>query len=170
MGAPQPSTPPPGATICDDLRRFCPQLLTAGSRLYILTGFTVKIKVTLRPTVSQPVSPDFKPQLRPKTRLLLSDSCGFVDMGRPSLTRKRVCHLSRSKSVEHAIYIYNFTCRYSHLSSDWFILDIYSFQFYSESKSELLYVWQFTVNQFVLEPSPLGLTSRDVFIAEFFRS
>jgi hypothetical protein len=28
----------------------------------------------------------------------------------------------------------------------------------SVSKSELLYDWQFTTNQFVLEPSPLSLT------------
>jgi hypothetical protein len=38
----------------------------------------------LRPTVSRPVCPGVKPHLRPKTRfLLLSDSCGFVDVGRP---------------------------------------------------------------------------------------
>jgi hypothetical protein len=34
------------------------------------------------------------PHLGPKTRfLLLSDSCGFVDIGAPSLARGRVCHL-----------------------------------------------------------------------------
>jgi hypothetical protein len=38
----------------------------------------------LQPTVSRPVCPGVKPLLGPKTRyLLLSDSFGFVDMGRP---------------------------------------------------------------------------------------
>jgi hypothetical protein len=44
----------------------------------------VEVKITLRPTVSRPVCLGAKPYLRPKTRfLLLSDSCGFVDVGRP---------------------------------------------------------------------------------------
>jgi hypothetical protein len=44
----------------------------------------VATQVTLRPTVNRPVSPGVKPRLGPKTRfLLLSDSCGFVDVGRP---------------------------------------------------------------------------------------
>jgi hypothetical protein len=38
----------------------------------------------VRPTVSRPVCLGVKPHLGPKTRfLLLSDSCGFVDVGRP---------------------------------------------------------------------------------------
>jgi hypothetical protein len=38
----------------------------------------------LRPTVSRPVCLGVKPHLRPKTRfLLLSDSCRFLDVGRP---------------------------------------------------------------------------------------
>jgi hypothetical protein len=36
--------------------------------------------------------------------------------GASSLTRIRVCHLLRSKSVLNAIYIYNFTCRHSTVS------------------------------------------------------
>jgi hypothetical protein len=44
----------------------------------------VEVKLTLRPTVNRPVSLGVKPHLGPKTRfLLLSDSCGFVDVGRP---------------------------------------------------------------------------------------
>jgi hypothetical protein len=43
-----------------------------------------KVKVMLRPTDSRPVSLGVKRHLTPKTRcLLLSDICGFVDMGRP---------------------------------------------------------------------------------------
>jgi hypothetical protein len=38
----------------------------------------VKVKVTIRPTVSRPVSLGVKIRL-----LILSDSCGFVDVGRP---------------------------------------------------------------------------------------
>jgi hypothetical protein len=44
----------------------------------------VKVKVMLRQTVSRPVFLGVKPHLGPKARfLLLSDSCGFVDVGRP---------------------------------------------------------------------------------------
>jgi hypothetical protein len=44
----------------------------------------VKINVMLRWTVSRPVCLGVKPHLRSKTRrLLLSGSCGFVDLGRP---------------------------------------------------------------------------------------
>jgi hypothetical protein len=44
----------------------------------------VRVKVMLLPTVSRPVSLGVKPHLGPKTRfLLLSDSCGFVDVGHP---------------------------------------------------------------------------------------
>jgi hypothetical protein len=37
----------------------------------------------------------------------------FCRCGASSLTRGRVCHLSRSQSAVHDIYIYRFTCRYS---------------------------------------------------------
>jgi hypothetical protein len=44
----------------------------------------VKVKVMLLPTTSQPVCLGVKPHLRSKTRfLLLSDSCGFFDVGHP---------------------------------------------------------------------------------------
>jgi hypothetical protein len=36
----------------------------------------------------------------------------FSMRGGASLTRGRVCHLPRSKSVVHVTYIYNFTCRH----------------------------------------------------------
>jgi hypothetical protein len=42
----------------------------------------IRVKVILRPTVSRPVCLGVKPHLGPKTRfLLLSDSCGLVDVG-----------------------------------------------------------------------------------------
>jgi hypothetical protein len=45
----------------------------------------------LRPTVSRPVYLGDKPHLGPKTRfLLLSDSCGFEDMGRALCNRDHV--------------------------------------------------------------------------------
>jgi hypothetical protein len=53
-----------------------------------------QIKVTLRLTVSQPVSLGVEPHLRLMTRyLLLFDSYGLVFCGAPSLTRGRVCLL-----------------------------------------------------------------------------
>jgi hypothetical protein len=48
------------------------------------TLLTYFYKVTIRPTVSRPVSLSVKPHLGPKTRfLLLWDSCCFADVGRP---------------------------------------------------------------------------------------
>jgi hypothetical protein len=45
---------------------------------------TYKAKVTLRPTVSRPVSHAFKPQRGAKTRfLLMSDGWEFFQLGRP---------------------------------------------------------------------------------------
>jgi hypothetical protein len=41
--------------------------------------------------------------------LLLSDSCGFVDVEAPILTRGRICHLSRPQSNVHAIYMPSFS-------------------------------------------------------------
>jgi hypothetical protein len=43
--------------------------------------FKVKVKIMLRPTVSRPVCLRVKPHLEHKTRLLLSDSWGFIDVG-----------------------------------------------------------------------------------------
>jgi hypothetical protein len=54
----------------------------------------VKVKVTLRLTVSQPVSLGVEPHLGLMTRYLLPfDSYGLVFCGAPSLTRGRVCLL-----------------------------------------------------------------------------
>jgi hypothetical protein len=54
----------------------------------------VKVKVTLRLTVSQSVSLGVEPHLGLMTRyLLLFDSYGLVFVGAPSLTRGRVCLL-----------------------------------------------------------------------------
>jgi hypothetical protein len=44
----------------------------------------IKVKVTLQLAVNRPVSLGVKPYLGPKTRfLLLSDSCGLINVGRP---------------------------------------------------------------------------------------
>jgi hypothetical protein len=52
--------------------------------IFNIKEFFVKVKVTLRPTVTRPVSLGVKPHLGSKTMfLLLSDSCGFVEVGRP---------------------------------------------------------------------------------------
>jgi hypothetical protein len=57
--------------------------LSSHSRLR-LSNSKVNIKVMLRRTVIRPVCLGFKNHLGSKTRfLLLSDSCGFVDVGRP---------------------------------------------------------------------------------------
>jgi hypothetical protein len=54
----------------------------------------VKFKVILQQTVSRPVYLGVKPHLGPQSRFsLLSDSCWFVHVGAPFLTRGRVCHL-----------------------------------------------------------------------------
>jgi hypothetical protein len=80
-------------------------LRLAGSRWRYSTppthGFvrsTVKVKVTLRLTISQSVSLGVEPHLGLMTRyLLLFDSYGLVFFcGAPSLTRGRVCLLSES--------------------------------------------------------------------------
>jgi hypothetical protein len=75
---------PPGSRTVPSLRYLLLQLSTgclSADSLYLLTDI-VRVKVILRPTVSRPVYLGVKPHLRPKTRiLLLSDSCGFVDVG-----------------------------------------------------------------------------------------
>jgi hypothetical protein len=86
MWSPPPTTPSPGTTVYDDLRRIC--LPTASSRLKTLytsqMDRLVKVKVLLRPTASRPVCLGVKHPYGPKTRFsLLSDSCGFVVVGRP---------------------------------------------------------------------------------------
>jgi hypothetical protein len=70
------------------------------------------VEVTLRPTVSRPVSPGVKPHLGPRTRfLLLSDTCGFVEWG--VLSNERAGLSFVAVIAVHDIYIYRFTCRHS---------------------------------------------------------
>jgi hypothetical protein len=91
----------------------------------------------LRPTVSRSVVLVSSTHLGITTRfLLLSQSCGFVDVGR-SLWR------------ENGSAVYN--CCWSDYST-------------RESASELLYDWWYTANKFVLAPSPLRLTARIFFL------
>jgi hypothetical protein len=76
-----------GCSVVSGLPKFH-WLLTSNFSCQFSTGRQLtpqsQVKVTLWPTVSWPVSPGVKPHLGPKTRfLLLSDSCGFVDVGRP---------------------------------------------------------------------------------------
>jgi hypothetical protein len=54
----------------------------------------VRVNIMLQLMVSQPVYLAVKPDLEPKTRfLVLSHSCGFVDMGRPFWWDEGVCCL-----------------------------------------------------------------------------
>jgi hypothetical protein len=64
------------------LLKFSIGCLSADS-LYRLTDI-VRVEVMLSLTVSRPVYLGVKPHLRPKSSfLLLSDNCGFVDVGHP---------------------------------------------------------------------------------------
>jgi hypothetical protein len=72
-----------------------------------LQPISFELEVTLWPTFSRPVNLGVKPHLGPKTRfLLLSDCCGFVNVGRP-LWWEDECHLPQSMSVVHVTHIYN---------------------------------------------------------------
>jgi hypothetical protein len=65
-----------------------------------------KVKVTLRLTVSQPVSLGVEPRLGLMTRYLLSfDSYGLVFCGAPSLTRGRVCLLYMLLALASAVFL-----------------------------------------------------------------
>jgi hypothetical protein len=58
--------------------------MTKGLLINLKETVEVKVKIMLRPTVGRLVFLGVKPYLGPKTRiLLLLDSCGFVDVGRP---------------------------------------------------------------------------------------
>jgi hypothetical protein len=64
-----------------------------------------QVKVTLRLTVSQPVSLGVKPHLGLMTRyLLLFDSYGLVFCGAPSLTRGQVCLLYMLLALASAVF------------------------------------------------------------------
>jgi hypothetical protein len=66
-----------------------PLLLLAESQSYVMTENSVSQPVLVSST-----------HLGPKTRfLLLSDSCGFVDVGHPILTWGQVCHLQLQLSL-----------------------------------------------------------------------
>jgi hypothetical protein len=57
----------------------------------------------LRPTVSRPFDLGIKPHLGPKTRsLLLSDSCGFVDVGTLSDERTSLPFTIAASSRQHS--------------------------------------------------------------------
>jgi hypothetical protein len=60
----------------------------------------------LLPSASRLVYLDVRPPSRAKTRsLLMSDSCGFVDVGVPSTTRRCVCHLQLLMGLARAVII-----------------------------------------------------------------
>jgi hypothetical protein len=61
-----------------------PFLLPSSTASVLTTTAYLKVKVTLRPTISRPVCPGVKPHAGLNTTfLLLSDSCAFVDVVRP---------------------------------------------------------------------------------------
>jgi hypothetical protein len=71
-----------------------------------VTDWLVKVKVTLRQTLSQSVSLGIEPHLGLVTRyLLLFDSYGLVSCGAPSLTRGRVCLLYMLLAIASAVFL-----------------------------------------------------------------
>jgi hypothetical protein len=64
------------------------------------------MNVMLRPTVSRPVCLDVKLHVGPETRFfLLSNRCGFVDVGVPYLTRGLVCRLQLQLSLASTVIL-----------------------------------------------------------------
>jgi hypothetical protein len=89
-----------------------------------------QVKVTLRPTVSRPVSPGVEPHMGPKTRFLLpSDICSFVDGGRP-LWREDGSVIYRSHSQRFASSI---CCQY--------LLTIYNITYIVHGRKTFLYIY-----------------------------
>jgi hypothetical protein len=79
-------------------------------RLHGVVVDPLKVKVSIRPTVIQPISLGVEPHVGSKTRfLLLSDACSFVYVGRP-LWREDgfVIYCGNSQAVRD-MYIYSFT-------------------------------------------------------------
>jgi hypothetical protein len=71
-----------------------------------LNSSQVKVKVTLRLTVSQSVSLGVEPHLGLMTRyLLLFDSYGLFFSGAPSLTRGRVCLLYMLLALDSVVLL-----------------------------------------------------------------
>jgi hypothetical protein len=141
--------------------------------------------VTLWPTVSWAGILGVKPHLRPETRFLfLSDSCGFVDVGRSpwredeSVTAVIIsgtCHLylqfymsSFSIVTQSSIYrsVKLLLASPTQSFPGFSLLEIHDQD--SKSKPMLLYDWRFVANHFVLAPSPLRITTR-AFITESLR-
>jgi hypothetical protein len=75
------------------------------------TKVKVKVKVTLRPTVSRPVRPGVRPPSRTGDQLFLYlvdyvfYSFGFVDVGVPFLTRSRICTFQFLPGIARAAFL-----------------------------------------------------------------
>jgi hypothetical protein len=71
----------------------------------------VRIRVTLRLTVSQPVSLGVEPLLGLMTiffsPIYIYDHFGLCPVGAPSLTRGWICHLSKSLSCKNIYIVIN---------------------------------------------------------------
>jgi hypothetical protein len=120
----------------NSFRHHC---LTANSLLQMSTLKLLKSKRQSHiPTDGQPAKPSWcqAPSATQDQILVTVKWLQFC----PSLLRGRVCHLTRSKSAVHVIYmhIYNFTSRHSTMLTVRFLLDIYYWGIYM--KSEVQYV------------------------------
>jgi hypothetical protein len=83
--------------------------------------------------VSRTVSPGVKPHMGPKTRfLLLSDICGSVDVGAPSLARGRICHFLCHSQQDMASIFTSLLggILHTHLAEVRFLLDTYYLRLY----------------------------------------